>query len=167
MRGERSAIVQTMNELAGALQSEVNKHNARPKPPPKPIDLTGFLPLVGGQFERLARMFAESGDEFQTAVGPSGSPQMYVDAYARVLDVLADALDTVIGVEPPAAFARTQQACIGLVQSMYDQVTGWPRKMREATKQVKGDTYDLLLEIDTKATPFQRALQADCKALGL
>lgn len=167
MRGERRLIVETLNSLAGALQSEVNKRGGRPKPEKSELDAAGFLQITSAQLERLAGMFAESEAEFQRAVGPEGSPKLYIEAYGHMLEVLGSASDAVVSVEAPAAFRRTQQAFLGLAQSIYDQVAGWPRKMREAATKVLGDSFDMHLTIDTKATAFQRALEADVGALGL
>jgi hypothetical protein len=167
MRGERSLIVQTMNELAGALQSEVNKRSDSPKESKTPTDASTFLTTCSAQLQKLAVMFGESEAEFQHAVAPDGSPKMYVEAYAAMLDRIATAIRIVGSLEAPPSLQRTQQAFLGLAQSMYDQIAGWPRKIREGAQNVKGDEYRLQLEIDTKATPFQRALAADTKAMGL
>jgi hypothetical protein len=76
------------------------------------LDASGFLQVTSAQLERLARMFAESEAEFERAVGPEGSPKLYIEAYAHMLDVLGSASDTVAGIEAPATFRRTQQKCV-------------------------------------------------------
>jgi hypothetical protein len=92
---------------------------------------------------------------------------MYVDAYGTMLDDLKAANDAIRSVVPPSAFERTAEAFRGLVRAIYDQVTAWPQIMRDSALRVRGDTFHIKLEVNVKHAPFERAMAADSKALGL
>jgi hypothetical protein len=164
--GEKRLIVETLDALADLLKREIVAHERTEKPNPTPVDASTYLEIITAQSGRLAKTFSTAGPTFQAAV-EAGGPEDYSNAYGSFLGDLQAANDAISAAQAPVALKSTEEAYKGLIRAMLDQVRSWPQKLRDAAGQVQGDGFDVKLEVNVKIAPYERALSADTKALGL
>lgn len=157
--GERTLIVQTLEELSAEMQGVVE----RPATPQ--VGRTGpkqsVLTLISQLAPRLATVFTEAQVRFNASASATGSPQMFCDAYAYLLGEIVEAEQIFARIKIPPNLDETARAFRGILRSIHAQIASWPPTLAADTKRVSGQVYRGALLVACDVTPYYRALSAE------
>ena len=162
--GEPNKIVQTLNDVADILQNEVD---ARTFPNGRPtnatcVDHETYRNLVSQQTNRLMLMFQDAEIGFERAASSAGgTPEMLRQAYAAFLDQLIAAARAFRSTQAPPTYAETQARFREFLKEFYRQIAEWPKTFHEASKNVTGDSCDVVLSANYDVGPMQHAIQTE------
>jgi len=161
--GPRDLIAQQLNELTAAMFAEVaSRSSRRAALPPQPSATTrsDYFTFVGERGIGMAHEMESAGAAIERSAGPTGSPDLFVQNYARLLDCVLNARDDIRAKTMPAEF-QTPGAWDGFANGVYDQIAGWPEQLRSAAEQNATESLRLVLSSRQSITPIERANAAD------
>lgn len=162
--GEHDKIVQTLNDVADMFQKEVDVRtfpngqaaNATP------ADHETYRNLVSQQSNRLMMMFQDAELGFERASSPTGgTPEMLRQAYAAFLEKLIMAARTFCSTQAPSTCAQTQATYREFLKEFYERLADWPNTLRWASKNVTGESCDVVLSATYDVGPMQHAINME------
>jgi len=161
MNGSRDLIDRQVRELTQAMRAEVaSRASRRGEAAPRPRLPTG-TPLVHARRGlELAREIEHAGAAIERSAGPSGSPDLFVREYARLLDGVLRARDD-MRAQTPAGALDTPSAWDHFANGLYDRFATWPDQMSFAADQNAGESLRLVLTAMRSIIPIVRANAAD------
>lgn len=162
-RGDHEKIVQTINDVGDMLQKEVDTRTYPDGPTAQAarVDHETYRNLVSQQTNRLMLMFQDAELSFEQASSPNGRPEVLRQGYAAILDQLIAAARSLGSTQAPPTYAQTQVAFREFLKEFYSQIAAWPQRLRDASKDVIGDSCDVMLTAECDVGPMQRAIQSE------
>ena len=155
LRADREAVAQSLEALADGLAGIVD---ARKKRREAARDYGANI-TTSQKFEReIGHLLKDLGAHldgasatFCRSSAPHGSPKMYVDAYATLLDDLLSDVDRARALGAPRGWSQGRAFC-DLALSLYDQIAAWPETLRNAARSQNGSVRIVLdARYDTSA----------------
>jgi hypothetical protein len=151
------------DEMTAEVASRASRRAAAPPPPDAAISADYFA-FIGERGVGMANEVALLGAAIERSALPSGSPALFVQNYARLLDCVLSARDDIRARTMPAAF-ETPAAWDGFANGVYDQIAAWPEQMRVAAERNAAQRLRLALVSEQSIAPIERATAADTRHL--